>query len=82
MKVKTHDKSTARDQNVISPSGDCPITARVYYVDDDGDIYNVINIGKEHDIYSVSNFVQAVERNGKYMLTLGGINPFSQNSKN
>ena len=81
MKVKTRDKPTTHDQNIITASRDCPIP-NYYYVDDDDDIYIVINIIKGHYTYSAGNFIQAVERNGKYMLTLGGTNPFSHNSKN
>ena len=82
MKVKTRDKPTTHDQNIITASRDCPIPIRLYYVDNDDDIYNVINIIKGHYTYSVGSFVQAVERNGKYMLTLGGTNLFSHNSEN
>ena len=83
MKVKTHDKSTTHDQNVITASRHCPIPTKDYYFDDDDDEeYNLINIIMNHNTYSVSGLVQAIEWNGKYMLTLGGINPYSESSKN
>ena len=79
MKVKTHDKPITH--NVNGASRHCPIPMRDYYYDDHHDAYSLINIIKVDNTYSVSGLVQAVEKNGKYMLTLGGTNPYSDNSK-
>ena len=46
------------------------------------DTYDLVNIIKEHDTISAGGLVQAVERNGKCILILGGTNPYSENSKN
>ena len=83
MKVKTHDKPTA--QNVNGESRHCPlVTKRNYYRDDSNRFkpYNLVNIRKGHDtIFSLGGLLQAVKRNGKCMLILGGTNPYSENSK-
>ena len=84
MKVKTHDKPTTL--NVNRPSHHCPIPTKhnnQYYIDRNSkDLYYLINIKKRDKTISAHSLLQVVERNGKFMLILGGTDPYSENSKN
>lgn len=78
IKVTTHDKPTTL--NIPDDQRHCPSDPSSY------DLlpykqYYLINIKKGNSI-SDGGFVQAVERNGKCTLILGGTNPYSENSKN
>ena len=83
MKVKTHDKPTTR--NVNGPNHHCPIpiahTYNHYYYNGSHEYY-LVNIRKRHNTISPHSLLQVVERNGKYMLKLGGTDSYSENSKN
>ena len=72
MKVKTHDNPTTL--NVNGAGHHCPVPTTPFN--------HLVNIIMGHNtIFSFGHFVQAVERNGKCKLTLGG-NAYSENSKN
>ena len=72
MKVKTHNNPTTL--NVNGADHRCPVPTSPFNY--------LVNIIKGHNtIFSFGHFVQAVERNGKCKLTLGG-NAYSENSKN
>ena len=79
MKVKTQDNPTTL--NVNEAGHHCPIPTKpifaLYSLP-----YKLVSIIMGHNtIFSFGHFVQAVERNGKCKLTLGG-NAYSENSKN
>ena len=82
--IKAHDKPTTLNVNGASHHCPIPVKHNNQYYHDGNSIYQyqLVNIIKGHDKISAGGLVQVVKRNGKYMLTLGGTNSYSENSKN
>ena len=81
MKVKTQDNPTTLNVNEAGHDHHCPIPTKPIFA-----LYSIqyflVSILMGHNtIFSFGHFVQAVERNGKRKLMLGG-NTYSDNSKN
>ena len=86
MKVKAHGKPTTVIDN--GSYRHCPIPtepSNQRYSINAGLVripYQLVNIIKENETISEGGLVQAIKRNGKCMLILGGKNPNSESGKN